>query len=327
MKYEISDISEFAQEDFESLGTKSKYWFTNSDGDSYLFKSVDAISNDGNVIQRLGEDWSEKIACEIAKSMKIPCADYELAVNLQTRGVITKNFMTDENSNLITGNQLILNYSSSDVSYKAADEEKQNIFDIYRILSRFIKNKPIGFDSLPDVKSASDFFTGYLMLDALVSNQDRHSENWGVISTLKGTLHLAPSFDHAASLGRNESAEKKLNRLNSRDVGQQVPTYVKRARSYFYLRGKRLKTLNAFEYFGVLRPAAALRWIDQLEFLTRTDFQNIIDAVPDERMDDISKAFCIEMLLANQANIVKLKSFIKLNTNPSFRLRQIKEYE
>jgi serine/threonine protein kinase HipA of HipAB toxin-antitoxin module len=49
--------------------------------------------------------------------------------------------------------------------------------------------------------SAFAQFTGYLVLDALIGHTDRHEENWGVIEGITGAKRLAPSFDHASSLG------------------------------------------------------------------------------------------------------------------------------
>ena len=43
------------------------------------------------------------------------------------------------------------------------------------------------------------------MLDALIGNTDRHHENWGILVRRgRGVLlgEVAPSFDHASSLGR-----------------------------------------------------------------------------------------------------------------------------
>lgn len=83
------------------------------------------------------------------------------------------------------------------------------------------------------IENAADVFMGYLLLDTLVSNQDRHHENWGLV-TLSNKLHLAPTFDHASSLGRNKTDEKRLDRLNTRDTGNNVKSYVKRAKSALY---------------------------------------------------------------------------------------------
>ncbi|MEZ0194071.1 hypothetical protein Q1Z72_13775 [Pseudomonas qingdaonensis] len=326
MTYEIFDVSQYRKDQVEPLGTKSKYWCSGPDGHDYLFKSIETYDSNYNLISRGGEDWAEKIACEIAKFLSVPCADYDLANNGSSRGVITKNFIGHSNAYLVTGNEVLRNYSSFAVQEESAKAERQEILSVYSILRRIIRHKPVGFNSLPGVKTAADFFMGYLMLDSLISNQDRHSENWGLIVTGK-KRHLAPTFDHAASLGRNESAEEKERRLLSRDKGQQVSTYVLRAKSYFYLRGARLRTLKAFQFFGVLTPVAALSWLERLDLLTIAEMQAIIDKVPTEVMSDVSKKFAIEMLVCNKSNMMELIPFFKENLDPAFRKWQMKTYE
>ncbi|MDN5854130.1 MAG: hypothetical protein L0K86_15025 [Actinomycetia bacterium] len=53
--------------------------------------------------------------------------------------------------------------------------------------------------------TAPAMFSGYLLLDAWVANQDRHDQNWAVIhqAAAPGGLRLAASYDHASSLGFN----------------------------------------------------------------------------------------------------------------------------
>lgn len=326
MSYEIWDVSAYEKDEVEPLGTKSKYWCTSPGGKDFLFKSIETYDSQQNLVSRGGEDWSEKISCELAKRLTIPCALYDLAHDGASRGVVTPNFMDQKNAYLVTGNQVLRNYSS--VALEVGDRsEKQDIWHVYRVLCRLVRNKPLGFNSMPNVKSAADFFAGYLMLDALISNQDRHSENWGLVVTGPDRRHLAPTFDHAASLARNESDANKAARLASRDIGQHVATYVRRAKSYFYLRNKRLRTLQAFEYWGILKPAATLSWLEKLEKLTYEEMRAIIEKVPKEVMSDVSKKFALEMLVCNKSNMMDMVSFFSENLNPSFRKRQMKSYE
>ena len=70
----------------------------------------------------------------------------------------------------------------------------------------------------------------YLLLDAVIGNVDRHHENWGILGkdvdgSVKG--RLAPTFDHASSLGRElldtgrgKSRHRILN--ESRDIGTEL---------------------------------------------------------------------------------------------------------
>jgi serine/threonine protein kinase HipA of HipAB toxin-antitoxin module len=60
----------------------------------------------------------------------------------------------------------------------------------------------------------------YLVFDALIGNTDRHHENWGLCyradaSTKTRTLDVAPSFDHASSLGRELVDTRRSELLGS----------------------------------------------------------------------------------------------------------------
>lgn len=61
--------------------------------------------------------------------------------------------------------------------------------------------------------TAYDQFCGYLILDALVANRDRHEENWAVLRDLGGQVTLAPSYDHGNSLGFNLEDRRRTLQL------------------------------------------------------------------------------------------------------------------
>src|SRR5947209_5636777 len=54
--FPIRQVDQKRAEDIEYLGTKRKFWFT-SNGQRYLFKAEE---------RGTGEDWAEKIVCNIA---------------------------------------------------------------------------------------------------------------------------------------------------------------------------------------------------------------------------------------------------------------------
>ncbi|MDO0888413.1 hypothetical protein NCW36_12860 [Acinetobacter pittii] len=168
----------------------------------------------------------------------------------------------------------------------------QYIDHVHNIMINMIKLKPIGSKILSNIESASEFFVGYLMFDVLISNQDRHNENWGMITSITGN-HLAPSYDHGASLARNESDEERNNRLETRDNGRKIPVYVKRALSQFHnpLNNKRLKLLDAFQLYGLKEKDAALAWLNLLEEKVTDDSVGlIIQKVPPTLMSEIAKS-------------------------------------
>ena len=157
-EYLIQDISEFDSDSLEQLGTKSKFWYVNKDVE-YLFKSVTSSTG-----ERLGEDWAEKIACELAELLGLPHAHYELAIHKGVRGVVTKNFISKDSvqrsESLTAGNELLQEHVSQ---LEGENTNIQYVEHVYKVMKNNVKGKPIGFPSLHNIKTASEFFVGYLM--------------------------------------------------------------------------------------------------------------------------------------------------------------------
>ncbi len=59
-----------------------------------------------------------------------------------------------------------------------------------------LRPTPGTVDFAPEV-----MFAGFLVLDCLISNTDRHPQNWAVQVSPDGGRSLAPSFDHGGGLG------------------------------------------------------------------------------------------------------------------------------
>lgn len=304
--YPIIDISNQDIDDFEQMGTKSKFWYTDSKtGKEYLFKSIHTEDGQGKPIERRGEDWAEKVACELAEALGIPHAHYDLANYKGQRGIRSKKF-THDGDNMFFGNHLIEHVANRINVPLETGQRSQKVDRVAVILARLIGNPPKGWVPTKNIKTTFDVFIGYLLLDTFISNQDRHNENWGMI-TIGDQAFLAPSFDHAASLGRNESIEKMHERLTSKDEGRQVPTYVSRSKSYFYNGHDRLKTLDAFLMFGYFRKKATLEWLNRLESLDIETMFSIVDRVPEQLMGLTEKTFCKAILIANKARILAYK--------------------
>ena len=191
----------------EDVGGKEKFWYRGPDDDvAWLFKYPRPNS---------GEHWAEKIAAEIAELLGISCARVELAVFGGTRGSASESFL-DHNEELLLGNQIL----STHVDYYDPDlrrfEQSQHTLDnIWKSFERV-------FDDQEGTDAAKTRFAGFLILDAVIGNTDRHNENWGVVRRYddgKWVGYLAPSFDHASSLGRELSDEKREQRLKNDQIG------------------------------------------------------------------------------------------------------------
>ncbi|ELI1812952.1 hypothetical protein KW463_16895 [Vibrio fluvialis] len=309
--FPVIDISKQDIDNYEQMGTKSKFWYTdNASGKEYLFKSIHTEDKHQNPIVRHGEDWSEKVACELAELLGIPHANYDLAINGNERGIRSENFIADGDA-MIFGNQLIEHVVTNVLGEQLEKGQRsQTVSRVSVILDHLIVNPPRGWVETESIKSALDVFVGYVMLDAWISNQDRHNQNWAMVIDKDGRASLAPSFDHAASLGRNESDAKRKSRLETKDKGQSVAAYVNKCKSYFYNGEQRLKTLTAFAFFAAFRRDAAFEWLNRLESITDQQIFDILGAIPEESMSDISKQFCFAMLEENRKNLLDTRDFI-----------------
>ena len=80
-------------------------------------------------------------------------------------------------------------------------------------------------------------------------------------------IYLAPTFDHAASMGQNETNSVRMNRLNTKDTSYKIECYAERARSAIYLtktESKPLSTTDVFDKSAVRSQKSAKLWRQML---------------------------------------------------------------
>ncbi len=157
--------------------------------------------------------------------------------------------------------------------------------------------------------AAYEYFIGYLVLDALVGNTDRHHENWGIVAIIENgslVVHLTPTFDHASSLGRNETSRKRQFRLTTKDQRASVEAYAQRARSAFFGLGSRGVTLTMRELIRELvelYPGPTKLWAHRVCEMTRDGFEGIFGQIDSEWITEDATEFALRMLVCNQAMI------------------------
>ncbi len=299
--FSVVDVPVGAAECYEQLGTKRKFWYTDDLGSMVLYKQ--SRSN-------TGEHWAEKVACELASEIGIPHAHYDLAVCGTELGVVSPNFVPRQ-GRLIHGNELFSSVDRGDDEHvRFYKNTNHTVKKVMRFLS--LNAASVGApEQVPcevDIQTAADVFVGYLMLDAWIGNTDRHHENWAIYIARDG-IRLAPSYDHASSLGRIERDERKQHMLETRDRYGSVEAYAMKARSAFYRTPddrKAMLTLDAFQDAAALRPRAAAAWVKRLRIIPDEVIAAIFRRVPDTHITDISRNFGMEMLRINRRRIVAL---------------------
>jgi len=298
MQYQIVTVAADAGSQLEQLGTKAKFWFRAADGTRTLFKEGYPGS---------GEHWAEKLACEVARGLGLPHADYELAVWNQRPGVVSPTIVPT-GGRLIHGNELLAR-THSGYDEKAVYRSSQHALSrVIAVLRSPEVGPPLGWCCPVAVGGASGVFVGYLLLDALIGNQDRHHQNWGLVKVPGGRLTLAPTFDHASSLGRNESDAARSERLATRDKGRDLAAYVRRARSGLYENKASTKPMTTFDAYcraAAWHPDAAEYWRTRLGAFGPEALAAIVQALPEFIATETAKRFALQVMLENRTRLLE----------------------
>jgi hypothetical protein len=282
----------------EALGSKEKFWFRRKDAEpQWLFKFPD---------ENTGQHWAEKIAAEVAEILDIPHAHVELAVFQDTLGSATESFARD-GWELFHGNQIlagkVLGYDP-DKKFQQSDHTLTNIFTA--IDKTFLT---------PETSHiARRQFAEFLVLDALIGNTDRHHENWGILRRRVGDGWegmLAPTFDHASSLGREllDANEGKCRERLLRE--SRVGEYAEKGRGGVYWEVTDERGLSPLE---LVRRAATLHRepfksaLSPLRFANRQLVQALFDPVPAAWMTPLQREFAIEFMCYNYKELQKIRS-------------------
>lgn len=300
MHYPIIEIPDTIYDAIEQLGTKEKFWF-------YGFvDDIPKLCKFGRI--GTGENWAEKVACELAKLIDLPSAEYDFAKWKGREGVVTPLFVP-KNGRLIHGNEILAKIIKDyplQKRYKVSAYQLKAVLAIIKVVPDFL---PIGYEGENCIKKPLDLFIGYLIFDCWIANQDRHHENWGIVlDTSDNTVHLAPTYDHASGFGCRVSDSEMIGRLSTGDLRYNIDAFADKAKSPFYSLGlKRFSTIETVIYAAKKNKNAAIYWINKIEKISRAEIVNIFQKVPDSIINKISIEFAIAILEANKNRLLEVK--------------------
>ena len=205
--------------------------------------------------------------------------------------------------------------SSPDAPWDTRDRARQashvanhTIDRIFNVFSTRGVGLPPETPTRPGLEDGRDLFTGYLLLDAWIGNTDRHHENWAVLKFADGRLALAPSYDHASSLGHNLQDSDREDRLVSKDRNRTVEAYAVKARSALFRREIDRKPAFTDEAFALATACcrkAGVYWLDRLREISDDAATDIVNRVPDALLSSHGKRFAQRLLRANRARLLK----------------------
>ena len=291
-------------------GMLRKNWYKHPDLGECLFKEAtpsQSILGGGRM------DWTEKVVWELTQLLNLPAARSELATGYfdgsdeLTPGVLSVNCIPPL-AQPIAGREFLMRVGD----YNPSDSNQYTIDIVLNALNAINVLPPSRSNSIQSIDTGAKLFVGYLLVDALVSNVDRHDRNWSVMS-VDGNLELMPSYDHGLSLAGD---------LLDNDIANlEVADYAKYNLSPFKQGKRSVPVAEVFDHVAKLYPEAATIWQNQLAKITPEQISEIIDRIPDDRITPISAKFAKNLLAHNQAQILSLQlstqSELKQVSNPN----------
>lgn len=222
----VLDVSSWAPAEDEFLGTKPKTWLyaPGAEGDEakrWLWKAATTNLDRRRGDFLKGDDWAEVVASRVGAALGVPVAEVHLAERNDDPGIVSRSFLQRDET-LVHGDELLAEVAD-DVSAHGRE-----LFTLKNVVGALQRCRPPGDHEA--LRTAMDWFAGFLALDALVGNTDRHEQNWGAIETGDGVRRLAPSFDHASCLGFMLHDDARQEYLGAVGPGRSVAEYAARAR-------------------------------------------------------------------------------------------------
>jgi len=288
----IVDASDWPIAEPESAGGDEKYWLHGPDDQLWLYKPR---TEHADWVQ--GEDWAEKIGAATASLLDVPAATVELAVRDGRRGTISLSLRPPgwelQHGAVLLG-RVLPGYLA-----KSRDRTGHTLANIELALNGV--GSPRGWSG-PSELSGFDVLAGYLVLDALIANQDRHEENWAVLRPLpgEGSTVLTGSYDHASSLGFNLQDQKRTLLIE-----RGLAPWAVKARAQRFERATEGKlSLVELAHEALRRCSAAGKdhWHRALIRCHAASWEGIVQQVPD--MSDPAHRFVTALLEINHGRLL-----------------------
>lgn len=155
---------------------------------------------------------------------------------------------------------------------------------------------------IPPDFNAFSVFVGYLVLDSLVANRDRHDDNWAVLRPLVGEFSaaLSGSYDHAGSLGYNLTDAERGRRLRE----NRVEEWARRGTAWRFEHAGRPSTLVELASEGLreVSPAVKAHWVDRVEALDVSYITDTLYRVPG--LSEVAATFGAEIVAINRRRLL-----------------------
>lgn len=278
-----------------------------------------------------GEHWAEKVAYEIGHLIGVECARVELAryygpavIGHEDSGrgddqeflpqwelaTICKSFLPEEHDDVWAAGAFhgweVLQFEVPGYDTELVRGQRDhNVRNIGRVVHELMTDDQ--GNPRPRRERILEQLVSYALLDGLIGNTDRHHENWMVAYVPEGNdtvLRSMPSFDHASSLGRELTDERRREHLES----DGVLAYLRRGHGGVYVSSGRERAPSPLALAELLcrwQPDLTRGALTRIEGLTEGQIRTAIARVPPEFMSDLAKEFAVQVVTTSRQTLLR----------------------
>lgn len=298
------DVTGWPVDQVEAAGTTEGEWLIQPNTDErWLFKRPKVPSSTG---VEQGEDWAEVISTQVAVALGVPCAQTVLCER-GGRGSLSRS-VTPRGYDLEEGEVMLqevgaVGYIPHEEGAKAVDPVRPGVrrpgHTLENIRLVLGSTRPPEDFTGPGSMTGFDVFVGYLLLDALVANRDRHEQNWAVLrARLAGRPDMvAPSYDHGGTLGYQLRDIDREKMLSNRD---KMERWARKGRATRFEYTGKPATLVEHAMRGLRMCDAEAKdwWLGRLHSLDLDSLQVVL-AEGVSGMSELAARFSIQLLTVN----------------------------
>ncbi|MBG0816017.1 HipA domain-containing protein [Planomonospora sp. ID82291] len=290
--FPVADATDWAVDLYEADGSEEKIWLIEPvTRRRALFKPNVRHDN-----AEQADHWPEKLASEVAGLLGAPRALIDLATRDGRRGCLSydvKPAYWQLQPGYVLLAELLGQHDPMDKRH-----EGHTLQNVRIVLQEY--DHPPGFTG-PGSFNAFDTFAGYTVFDALIANRDRHPANWAVLlGPDKGDQRLAPSYDHATSLGFSLTDADRERKL--RDT-MEWKAFLHKGTAWRF-EGCRKVPLTDFakNALNLVSPEVRGYWLDRLEACAKDQIEDLAALVPE--MSEVARTFAVELVDANRRRLL-----------------------